>query len=114
MTGSTGGVFDRSEAQNPAGFPAGPEWGDPVPFRTGFSLSADFGRLAIHFIWREVVRIEARPLSLELPVSETLDWTAAALSALALVAVFRLKLGMATVLSAAAALGLLLYGFGLA
>jgi chromate transporter len=64
---------------------------------------------AIHVVWREVARIEASPLSLELPVLASIDWAAAVLSALALIAVFRLKLGMATVLGGAAALGLALH-----
>jgi chromate transporter len=68
---------------------------------------------AIHVIWREVTRIEAGPLSMELPVLATVNWPAAALSALALVAVFRLKLGMATVLAGAAGLGLALHVVGL-
>lgn len=68
---------------------------------------------AIHVVWREATRIEAGPLSLELPVLASVDWAAAALSALALVAVFRLQLGMATVLAGAAALGLALHLSGL-
>ncbi|MDP3261691.1 MAG: chromate efflux transporter [Tabrizicola sp.] len=69
---------------------------------------------AIHVVWREVMRVEAGPLSLELPVLGSIDWVAAALSVLALIAVFRLKLGMATVLGGAAALGLGLHLVGLA
>jgi chromate transporter len=68
---------------------------------------------AVHVVWREVVRLEAGPLTLELPVLASLDWAAAALSVLALVAVFWLKLGMATVLAGAAALGLALHLAGL-
>lgn len=68
---------------------------------------------AVHVIWREVQRIEAGPLSIELPVLGSIDWTAAALSALALVAVFRLKLGMTTVLGGAAVLGVALHAAGL-
>ena len=68
---------------------------------------------AIHVIWREVQRIEAGPLSLELPVLGSIDWTAVALSALALVAVFRLKFGMTTVLGGAAVLGIALHAVGL-
>lgn len=64
---------------------------------------------AIHVVWREVAMIDAGPLSLELPVMRSIDWIAAALSALALGAVFRLKLGMATVLGGAAVLGLALH-----
>lgn len=67
---------------------------------------------AIHVIWREVQRIEAGPLSIELPVLGSIDWIAAALSALALVAVFRMKLGMTTVLAGAAVLGIVLYAAG--
>ena len=67
---------------------------------------------AIHVIWREVQHIKAGPLSLELPVLGSIDWIAATLSALALVAVFRLKLGMTTVLAGAAALGIVLYAAG--
>jgi len=69
---------------------------------------------AIHVIWRAVVRVEAGPLSMELPVLASVDWAAAALSVLALVAVFRLKLGMTMVLGGAAALGLGLHLAGLA
>lgn len=68
---------------------------------------------AIHVVWREVARVEAGPLSLELPVIASIDWAAAILSVLALLAVFRLKLGMATVLSGAAALGVALHLAGL-
>ena len=68
---------------------------------------------AIHVVWREVVRIEAGPLSLELPVLGSIDWAAAVLSALALIAVFRLKLSMATVLGGAAAIGIALHLAGL-
>lgn len=68
---------------------------------------------AIHVIWREVARVEAGPLSLELPIIASIDRAAAILSALALLAVFRLKLGMATVLGGAAALGVALHLAGL-
>ncbi len=68
---------------------------------------------AIHVVWREVARIEAGPLSLELPVLGSIDWAAAVLSALALIAVFRLKLGMATVLGGAAAIGIALHLAGM-
>lgn len=68
---------------------------------------------AIHVIWREVIRIESGPLSMELPVLSSINWAAAALSALAIFAVFRLKLGMMTVLTAAAAAGVVLYALGL-
>ena len=67
---------------------------------------------AIHVIWREVQRLEAGPLSMELPVPGSIDWIAAALSVLALVAVFRLKLGMTAVLAGAALLGIVLHAAG--
>ncbi len=64
---------------------------------------------AIHVIWREVAQIKAGPFSLELPVPGSIDWMAATLSVLAIVAVFRFRLGMATVLGAAAAAGVVLH-----
>ncbi|MBP0485164.1 chromate efflux transporter [Sagittula salina] len=69
---------------------------------------------AVHVVWQEVVRVEAGPLSMELPVPGAVDWAAAALTGLALLAVFRLKLGMATVLGGAALLGVALHLAGLA
>ena len=69
---------------------------------------------AIHVVWTEMRQVEAGPLSLELPVLGSIDWAAAALSALALFAVFRLKLGMTFVLGGSALLGLLFYGLGMA
>lgn len=68
---------------------------------------------AIHVVWREVERIGAGPVQMDLPVWSSIDPMAAALSILAIVAVFRLKLGMATVLAGSAALGLALYLVGL-
>ena len=69
---------------------------------------------AVHVIWSQATRVTAGPLSLELPVLASINWVAAGLSALALLAVFRLKLGMAIVLGGAAALGLALHLAGLA
>lgn len=60
---------------------------------------------AIHVIFRAVVPVEAGPLSLDLPVPGSIDWLAAGLAAFALFAVFRLNLGMATVLGISATLG---------
>ncbi|MGB2201818.1 MAG: chromate transporter, partial [Pseudooceanicola atlanticus] len=62
---------------------------------------------AIHLIFGEVVQWRAGPLSLDLPRLETVDWAALILTGLALVAVFRLKLGMVAVLAGAAAAGVL-------
>lgn len=69
---------------------------------------------AIHVIWRDVQAVSAGPLSLELPVLSSLDATAAVLSVLALVAVFRLNLGMVPVLAGSALLGLCLHLAGFA
>ena len=68
---------------------------------------------AIHVVWTEVQRVTAGPVSMELPVLSSVNWVAALLSALALIAVFRLKLGMASVLGGSAALGLMLYVAGI-
>lgn len=67
---------------------------------------------AIHVVWRAVAWVSAGPVRMELPVPSTIDWMAAALSVLAILAVFRLKLGMATVLGGAAGLGVLLHLVG--
>ena len=64
---------------------------------------------AIHVIWREVTRHQLGPLSLELPVLGSIDWLAAGLSALALLAVFRLNIGMVKVLLSAALSGMALH-----
>lgn len=67
---------------------------------------------AVHVIWREVIRVDAGPLWIELPVLGSIDWIAALLSVLALIAVFRLKLGMVTVLGGAAVAGIALHLVG--
>jgi chromate transporter len=69
---------------------------------------------ALHVIWREIIRIETGPLSVELPRLGSIDWAAAILSAMAIIAVFGLRLGMTTVLAGAAGLGILLHLIGLA
>ena len=61
---------------------------------------------AIHVIWREVEPFEWGPVSTSLPVPDTLDAWALALSALAIIAVFRLKLGIGAVIGGAALAGL--------
>ncbi|MDP3193676.1 chromate efflux transporter [Tabrizicola sp.] len=69
---------------------------------------------AIHVVWSKVAWISLGPLTMELPVPDSINWVAAGLSALAILAVFRLKLGLATVLAGAAGLGLTLHLAGLA
>jgi chromate transporter len=68
---------------------------------------------AIHVVWRETRKVEAGPLSVELPVLQSVDWLAAALSVLALFVVFRLKAGIAPVLAGASAIGLAAHLAGL-
>ena len=63
---------------------------------------------AIHVIFEGTFRVEAGPFSVELPRPGTVDWLAAPLAALTMVAVFRLKLGMATVLGGSVAIGIVL------
>lgn len=67
---------------------------------------------AIHVVWREVEPFDWGPVSTSVPVLETLDGWAMALSALAILAVFRLKLGIGLVLGGAALAGLGLHMAG--
>ncbi len=68
----------------------------------------------LHVVFNEHRAVSLGPVHLDMPVWSSLDIPAAILSALALVAVFRLKLGMAMVLAGAAGAGLLVYGAKLA
>ncbi|WP_109467240.1 chromate efflux transporter [Albibacillus kandeliae] len=63
---------------------------------------------AIYVIFREVITWQAGPMTMQLPRPASIDWRAALLTAFAIVAVFRLKLGMVTVLAGAALTGVLL------
>ncbi|GAA6147040.1 chromate efflux transporter [Pseudooceanicola nitratireducens] len=63
---------------------------------------------AIHVIFTQVTTWTAGPVALELPRPASVDWAALALTLLGLVAVLRLKLGMATVLGGAALAGVVL------
>lgn len=69
---------------------------------------------AIHVVWREVVQVASGPLQMDLPVLTSIDWLAATLSLLAIFVVFRFRLGMSTVLSGAAGVGLALHLAGMA
>jgi chromate transporter len=66
----------------------------------------------LHVVFAAQRPLRLGPLRIEVPVWSSLDPVAAALSALALAAVFRLRLGMATVLGGAAAAGLALHAAG--
>ena len=65
---------------------------------------------AIHSLFAEVVRIERFGLALELPVPTSLDPAALVLTALALLAVFRFRLGTGWTLAGSALLGMLWIG----
>ncbi len=61
---------------------------------------------AIHSLFAEVVKVERLGLALELPVAASLDPAALTLTALALLAVFRFKLGTGWTLAGSAVLGM--------
>jgi chromate transporter len=63
---------------------------------------------SLHFLFRSVEARKVGPLQLDLPEWASLDPIAALLSAAALLAVFRFKLGVLPVIGGAAAAGLLL------
>jgi chromate transporter len=65
---------------------------------------------AIHSLFAEVVRFERFGLALELPVPASLDPAALALTVLALLAVFRFRLGTGWTLAGSAVLGMLWIG----
>ena len=65
---------------------------------------------AVHSLFAEVVRTERFGLALELPVPGSLDPAALTLTVLALVAVFRFKLGTGWTLAGSALLGMLWIG----
>ena len=68
---------------------------------------------AIHTIFADVRRFEAGPLDFDLPRLASVDFWALGLTVLAVVAVFRLKIGMLPTLGAASLVGLALYLLGL-
>lgn len=69
---------------------------------------------AIHAVFRQVTPVEAGPVRFDMPAPASIDPWTAALTAAAIMAVFRLKLGTFTVLAAAAATGITLRIAGLA
>ena len=62
---------------------------------------------ALHVLFAEVRVVRLGPATLDLPVLATVNVPALLLTTLAVLAVFRLKLGVLTVLAASAGLGLL-------
>jgi chromate transporter len=61
---------------------------------------------ALHSLFRHVVKVSTGPLRFDLPVPHSVDLAACALAALALVAIFRLRLGAPAVLAGCAGAGL--------
>ncbi len=68
------------------------------------NLAVWFG---LHVLFQEVRTVELGPARLDVPVLKTLDLPALVLTALAVFAVFRLRIGMIPVLLGAAGLGVL-------
>ena len=64
---------------------------------------------AIHTVFREVVPVHAYGLSFEAPMFASVEPWALALSAVAMLAIFRFKVGMIPVLAASSAAGVALY-----
>jgi chromate transporter len=69
---------------------------------------------ALHVWFRELRRVEAGPIALDVPVAASVDFWAVALSVAAMLALFRLKAGMLATLAACAAAGIALHFLGLA
>jgi chromate transporter len=68
---------------------------------------------ALHVIFAELRPISLGPVSFDMPVLASVNWAALGLTVLALIAVFRFRLGMGTVLGGAALAGLGLSLLGL-
>ncbi len=66
----------------------------------------------LHVLFKEVETFTGLGMRLDVPVAATLDPAAAALTVFALIAVFRLRLGIVSVLGGSAAIGVALYGVG--
>jgi chromate transporter len=63
---------------------------------------------ALHTVFRETMPVRSFGLSFDLPVWSSLDWPALLLAVAAATAIFRLNLGMLTVLAGSCAAGVLL------
>jgi chromate transporter len=66
---------------------------------------------ALHYLFGEVEQARVGPLTLEVPRWTTINLEAALLSAAALIAILRVRLGMLTVIAACGAAGMLLHAF---
>lgn len=67
---------------------------------------------AVHVIFRQVVSVDWHGIGVDLPVFSSIDWRAAVLSAMAMLAMFRLKLGMLTTLAMCGLAGMVLSALG--
>ncbi|UDQ90122.1 chromate efflux transporter [Xanthobacter autotrophicus] len=67
---------------------------------------------AIHVVFRQVVSVDWYGIGPDLPVLSSIDWRAAALSAMAMLAMFRLRLGMLPTLAACGLAGMVLAALG--
>jgi chromate transporter len=67
---------------------------------------------ALHVVFREVRSVEFLGLAPDLPVLSSLDWRATVLSAVAMIAMLRFKVGMIPTLAAAALAGVLITQVG--
>ena len=63
---------------------------------------------ALHFLFRSVGEVDAGPLQMEMPVWNSIDLGALILSAAALIAVLRFKIGMLSVIGGCAVAGILM------
>ncbi|MFC0200118.1 chromate efflux transporter [Paracoccus rhizosphaerae] len=68
---------------------------------------------AVHLIWTRTTLLAAGPLRIELPIMGSVDLAAAALSAVALVAALRLRVGMAPLLAGSGLAGMALHLSGM-
>lgn len=66
----------------------------------------------IHVVFRQVVSVDWRGIGPDLPVLSSIDWRAAALSAMAMIAMFRLRLGMLPTLAICGLAGMVLAALG--
>jgi chromate transporter len=67
---------------------------------------------AVHTLFVDVVRVRLGPIAFDAPVIASMNAWSVALSVAALLAIFWLRAGMATVLAGASAAGLLLFALG--
>ena len=67
---------------------------------------------AVHTVFREATPLRAYGLAFDAPVAASVDGWALALSVAAVIAIFRLKVGMLPALAGSCAAGIVLFGLG--